>query len=576
MPTNTLYPATVLGSPCFWGAPYQDHTPEQLAALHDLGYRAVFVNIAWSRPWLDVVTLEEMIVAPSYPFCCDPPEDCAQKTLEMRRRVDAILAAGLEPWFLFGSPRALNLDTMTEEQQTYCREQMQGSRTSRISRRNGVACIQASAVRDLYSALLQAHLAAFPETAGFLIYTMDELAEVCDEADDCPRCQGVPLEERLPGYLAHLRAEIDRVSPDIRMFWESWEFAATQVYAMVERLPERVNLAVHSCLHEVYYVNQPDLWFHHLMRLAEANDVEVMVNLFLSGTGEDLGPVASYPCPRLVWQQLSQIARYPAVRALKEYYGTAVEHLNVNDWALRATLRHADPDWDVVADGLAERYAPIEADTLLMAWEHAALALEVYPWDLTWRLRLYNTYRYDQHPGFDGYWDCGWLNTLATPWTTPSWESSRRGFYVTSDFGTPRLLDETNAGFARCMQHVATAEAALDTALDTELAPSLRDELAMQRVSLTLFRLMARMRQLHLRASRAAEAVRQGDPEQVETLATLLDQDLANARSLLTAAEGTPWQAFFLDDLRATIATMAVERADYDADPSVWCAGHLL
>jgi len=576
MPTNTLYPATVLGSPCFWGAPYQDHTPEQLVALRDLGYRAVFVNIAWSRPWLDVVTLEEMTVAPSYPFCCDPAEDCARKAAEMRRRVDAIVAAGLEPWFIFGSPRALYLDTMTEAQQAFCREQMQGSRISRISGKNGVACIQAPAVRDLYGELLQAHLAAFPETAGFLFYTMDELAEVCDEADDCTRCHGVPLEDRLPDYLAHLRAEIDRANPDIRMFWESWEFSATQVYAMVERLPERVNLAVHSCLHEVYYVNQPDLWFHHLMRLAEANGVEVMVNLFLSGTGEDLGPVAAYPCPRLVWQQVSQIARYPAVRALKEYYGTTVEHLNVNDWALRATLRQLDPEWDDVASELASHYTPAEADTLWAAWEQAALALEVYPWDLTWRLRLYNTYRYDQHPGYDGYWDCGWLNTLPTPWTTPSWESSRRGFYVTSDFGTPRLLDETDARFGRCMAHIAQAEEALDTALDADLSPPLRDELAMQRVSLTLFRLMTRMRQLHLRASRAAEAVRQRDTTQVATLATLLDEDLANARALLATAESTPWQAFVLDALRAAIQTMGVERATYDADPSAWCAGHLL
>jgi len=154
MPTNTLYPTTVLGSPCFWGAPYQDHTPKQLAALRDLGYRAVFVNIAWSRPWLDVVTLEEMIFAPSYPFCCDPAEDCARKAAEMRRRVDAIVAARLEPWFIFGSPRALNLETLTEEQQAFCWEQMQGSRSSRISGQNGVACIQAPAVRDLYSELL--------------------------------------------------------------------------------------------------------------------------------------------------------------------------------------------------------------------------------------------------------------------------------------------------------------------------------------------------------------------------------------------------------------------------------------
>ena len=148
MPTASLHATTVLGSPCFWGAPYQDHTPEQLAALRDLGYEGVFVNIAWSRPWLDVVTLEELFVAPSYPFVCDPAEDCARKAAEMRRRVDAIVAAGLEPYFIFGSPRALQVEGMPPEAQVFVRERMQGSSVSRISGANEVACIQAPAVRD--------------------------------------------------------------------------------------------------------------------------------------------------------------------------------------------------------------------------------------------------------------------------------------------------------------------------------------------------------------------------------------------------------------------------------------------
>jgi hypothetical protein len=87
-----------------------------LAALADLGYQGVFVNIAWSRPWLDVVTLEELVLAPSFTWLCDPEEQRAARLAEMRRRVNAIVAAGLRPYFLFGSPRALRLDRVPHAQ----------------------------------------------------------------------------------------------------------------------------------------------------------------------------------------------------------------------------------------------------------------------------------------------------------------------------------------------------------------------------------------------------------------------------------------------------------------------------
>lgn len=558
MSSHRLYATTVLGSPCFWGAPYQDHTPEQLAALRDLGYEGIFVNIAWSRPWLDVVTLEEMTVAPSFPWLCEPAETCRAHRAEMRRRVDAIVAAGLDPYFIFGSPRALKVSDLPEDIRTYVRDEMRGSSKSRISGEDEVACIQSEAVRALYAELLRAHLAAFPETAGFLFYTVDELAEVCDEADDCPRCHGVPLEERLPGYLAHLRQVIDSVDPTIEMYWEPWEFTAAQSYAMVERLPERVDLTVHSCLHEVYFVNQPDLWFHHLMLLAEANGVRVMVNLFLSGTGEDLGPVAALPCPRLVWQQLRALWRYPAVRGFKEYYGTTVEHLNVNDWALRAALRQPDADWQAIAAQLADRYAPLPEKALLDAWEQAALALEVFPWDLGWRLRQYNSYRYDQHPGAEAYWDIAFEATLPTPWTTPSWESSRRSFYVSSDFHTPRLMAETEQRLSRCVSHLETAIEKLAAVQQStpQLAAHLARELEQQLVSLRLFGFLARSRRLHLQTTRLAKKIRDGEVDLVSALRRRLGEDVANARALLATVKNTPWQALDVEALEQTLDEM--------------------
>jgi hypothetical protein len=89
---------------------------------------------------------------------------------------------------------------------------------------------------SLPAASRPAHFDAFPETAGILFYTVDELAAVCNGADDCPRCHGVPRHERLPGFLGFLRETLEALKPGAEMWWEPWEFSAAQTYAMAERL----------------------------------------------------------------------------------------------------------------------------------------------------------------------------------------------------------------------------------------------------------------------------------------------------------------------------------------------------
>ena len=195
--------ATILGNPVYWGSPHRDHTPEQLASLKALGVNTLFVNLAWSRPWMDAVTLEEVHVSPTYPWLSDPAR-VATNAPRLRRRTDAVVAAGLRPFFLFGCPTQINLGRLSPEAQATAATLI-GQPTSRTTPGVAVACIQSPAVRQLYRELLAQHFAAFPETAGILFYTVDELAEVCDEQDDCPACHGVPLHERLPDFLNFLR-----------------------------------------------------------------------------------------------------------------------------------------------------------------------------------------------------------------------------------------------------------------------------------------------------------------------------------------------------------------------------------
>jgi hypothetical protein len=596
--------ATILGNPVYWGSPHRDHTPEQLASLKALGVNTLFVNLAWSRPWMDAVTLEEVHVSPTYPWLSDPARVAANAP-RLRRRTDAVVAAGLRPFFLFGCPTQINLGSLPPEVQETAATLI-GQPTSRTTPGVAVACIQSPAVRQLYRELLAEHFAAFPETEGILFYTVDELAEVCDEQDDCPRCHGVSLHERLPDFLRFLRDVIDELKSGVEMWWEPWEFTAAQTYAVAERLDPRITLSLHSSIHEVYYVNQPDLWLRHLCRLAADRGTGVIVELFLSGAGEDLGPVPSYPCPRLVIEQLRAVAELPGVVGVKEYFGTVAEHISVNERAWREFLRRPEATDDEILAGLAAQFEgavpavqyqeersrafrrsvaswaePAEASkpsdhsildgaAVLAAWEEAARAIEVYPWDVSWRLRHYNSVRYDQQLG-QGYWSRSFTASLPTPWTTPSWESSRGAAYIvylSTAVVNPRLIEETGQRLERCIGHL---ERALELLRGVAAGSNRQADLTRETDSLRIFHHLTRSRLNHLRASQLAASVRVTPTSaHFAELETILRADLANARALLDLVTAGGYQGFDVPAFEQTVTHMTAELERYEQEPAAW------
>jgi hypothetical protein len=573
MAWNTV--ATILGNPDFAGEEHRAYSAAQLRTLRDLGFNTVFVNLAWSRPWLDAVTLEEVVTGTSYPWLSEP-HHIERNVPRLRQRIAAIVEVGLRPFFLWGCPKQIDLRTVPAQHHAAALE-LTGAPHSRIDPRLAVACIQHPAVREHYRELLREHFALFGATAGILFYTVDELAEVCDEQDACPRCRGIPLHERLPDFLRFLRGVIDEHKPDAEMWWEPWEFTATQTYAVVERLDPRIGLALHSSIHEVYYVNRPDGWFRHICRLAAERGIPVVAELFMGGTGEDLGPVPAFPCPRLVYEQLRSVRDIPAVGGIKEYYGTVAEHAGPNDWMLQAFLGAPDAPFATLVEGVAGRYGSAQP-MLLRAWEHAARALEVYPWSLSWRLRHYNMERYDRpRPGSP--WGERFAHTLLTPWTTPSWESSRRAAYIVSSSVEPvgaRMLMETEAQFERV---IASLERALDD-LDAAHAvaePAHHADIARQELSVRIFRHLTLARLLHLRADRAADALRHAaGAADVATLRGTLQQDIDNARALLAVTDGRTDHNIDRTALEATLNAMHQELATFDAGPIPWVGEHFV
>jgi hypothetical protein len=561
----------MLGNPVYWGGEYQDHTKDQLAKLTSLGVDTLVLNIAWSRPWLDVVNLEELYVPREFGYLGDP-DGAAAKRETLRRRMDAALAADLKPFFLFGVPKVLDPTTIADQPGA---DDLVGSPTSRIDPTKGVACIRSESLRRLYRDLIAQHFDAFPETDGILIYTMDELAEVCDVLDDCPRCHNVPLAHRLPEFLAFLRSCVDQHKPLAELWWEPWEFSATQTYEVVERMPARVHLALHRCIHEVYYSGTSDSWFSSLCRLARERDVKVIAELFWSGTGEDLGPLPALPCPRLVLEALADLAGHPAVVGIKEYFGTVAEHIGPNELATRAWLDDPGRPTQDILLGLSRQYGD-PTSTILGAWEHASRAVEAFPWDLSWRMRQYNSIRYDQYAG-DAYWNQGFASTLPTPWTTPSWQSSRLGFYVAAQHSPQpdevRLWLETEARLERSEDSLESAEARLVGALDS-VRHGMRADVERQIVSVRAFTHLVRSRRLHCQASRRAARVRHGYAP-LDLLVTLR-ADLANARELRALVDQEELRGFDLEAMDRAIASMETDLAEAEGDGAAWATRKLL
>lgn len=359
-------------------------TEEQLTALRDIGVTTVQLSIAWAwRPAGEVLNLENF----------EEPG----KWDEWRRRAVLAKKFGFKVLAHFGIPVGPVADATT--------------------------CILDPAVRSKYTGLLKNFFTSFPEVTDLLIYTYDQLAWLCSEFGDCPRCHGVPLHERLPGFLEELNDAVQSIRPGVRFWWEPWELSEGQILAILERIrPDHFGLVMHNTIAEVQFVNTTDLSFRNLAVMAARRGIPVIGEGFFGGSGEDISPLTHLACPRLVYQQLDALRRARGVVGVKEYYGFVPAHFSANAGMFRAYLRNPDSSLNDLIASVAQRYAPQAKELLEQAWEETAQAMELFPWNASWLLR-----RIFEHP------DGEWKDVPRASWFTPSWQANRRGFYMITD-----------------------------------------------------------------------------------------------------------------------------------------------
>jgi hypothetical protein len=376
------YVVGIVGHPTTPDVAWSD---EQLATLKDVGVNTLQMSIAWAwKPAGEVLNLEDF---------ADP-----KNTAEWQRRLQQAHKFGFRTLAHFGLPMGPQSDATT--------------------------CILDPAVRQNYASRLQGFFHDFAGVDDVMIYTYDQLAWLCSEFGDCPRCHGIPLHERLTPFLEAMADAVQSAKPGARLWWEPWELSAGQTYAIANAIrPDHFGLILHHTIAEVQFVNQTDLWFRNLARLAGARGIPVIGEGFFGGSGEDVSPLTHLACPRLVYQELNALRTASGVAGIKEYYGLAPAHFSVNVAMLAAFLKNPDTPLSALLPSLADIYGAAVRGVLLEAWELLAQAMEFFPWDASWALRrIFETK--------------GPVTLQAVPnasWLTPSWQANRRGFYMVTD-----------------------------------------------------------------------------------------------------------------------------------------------
>jgi hypothetical protein len=295
------------------------------------------------------------------------------------------------------------------------------------------ACISDPAVQKQYKDLLTDFMTSFPEVNDVLVYTFDQGAWLCSEFGPCPRCSGVPLDERVPAFLNLLNETMQKCRPNTRLWWKPWELSRGQVVMILDKVkPAHFGLVLNpSTSNEVYPFDdrsfKSDLGVKRFVQMARERDIPVLGE-FDHTFYKPLYLIEDF-FPRLIHEQMVRWKEMDGVVGVKEYYGFAPSTFSVNAAMLRAWMRAPDAPLGTLLQEIAAPYGPKAAPLMIQAWEYVSQHVQAYPWDVTY---LVGPLGLDRH--WDGSHDWQPVDIPNATWDTPIWKANRRAnFMLTQD-----------------------------------------------------------------------------------------------------------------------------------------------
>jgi len=306
---------------------------------------------------------------------------------------------------------------------------------------------------------------------------------------------------------------------------------------ILQKCNKEIVVSCHSTIHEVYFVNFPDLWLRTIAGLCRKQGREMIVEMFLSGCGEDLYHCPSYPCPRLIYEQLESVSVLQGITGIKEYYGICQKYFGINEAVLRHCLTTDNPEFSSFIKEKAREYVQTDdlesIELLLYAWELSSHTLELIPWELSWVMRIGNYHPYD----LSYYGKTGFYDLMRTPWDSPSWLSNRRSYYmVTRDDSivNDTYSDDVIKRLEICFSYFEKICALLSK---IPVKDSYKQQIERQIFSITALKLVLKCRYYHLLDTLISK---HGGTYKRYDRAEIRDLDIQNARDMLEFASVPP------------------------------------
>jgi hypothetical protein len=497
---------------------------DSLERLKAIGFNAVQLNIAWGgRPFGEALNLFEVVTVPGETEMAG----VAERRAEIKRRVALARKHGLHTLFNFGSPHS-NRDPYTGEIPA-------GGLPIHIDEITSDSWydILNPKVRDHELALLREFRRQLPDVDDILVYTYDQDAWQTAEFQFTKFSYGVPLADRLPGYLASLhQVWTEGRSGHAQMWWEPWELSAGQVYAMLPKLPPvDFGLIIHANIAEAQLTAPVDVWFRNTARMARDLKIPVIAESFFASATEEIEPL-SFPALRLVDEQYGAFIQVPGIVGIKEYYGVNTNSPDLDLDLIKARLTHPGSSTEALIDVVTARFGAAQADVRAYLGLLAD-AYQTYPWDASWQAREVGK------ASIDHGWRGATIQGLSPP--SPAWESTRHAKFMKTDPSQPHfwMLEDVQL---RC----AAAADLMDRA--TEIGARIIGELASEadraqftqiQQDIDTFRRVSRSYALHLRETNIAQMLRQdleaGRPMTAalaKELDQLLDADVSNQHGI--------------------------------------------
>ena len=240
-PAGFKYFIGIVGNPSVPDISWSDDELEQIKAL---GVNMVQLSIAWGgKPADEVINLEDLN---------------AEQRKNFKFRIAQAQKHGLRTMAQFGIPKMINFNPVRP------------------------ACILDPEVQKKYQKLLKDFMVSFPEVNDVMVYTFDQQAWLCSEYGPCPRCSGIPLDERLPQFLDMLNDTMRSCRPDTTMWWKPWELTKGQIGSILGKVKaEGFGLSLNpSTSNEVYPFNDrsfySDLGVRRFVQVALERKIPVM------------------------------------------------------------------------------------------------------------------------------------------------------------------------------------------------------------------------------------------------------------------------------------------------------------